>query len=90
MKVIFKYLLNFNITDVATLDMPSEYNIVACALQGDIICIWAEVDVTSPHKEQTFTKQMTGHPYSEKEHWRHIKTLHHPSGIVSHIMHEVL
>ena len=59
MKRIYKYKLP--LTDQIRIDLPLLTAFRHLEMQGDSLCMWAEVDPESPPKERTFYIVGTGH-----------------------------
>ncbi len=62
MKAVFKYKLP---TQISKVMMDHDAKILATGVQGDNICIWAEVDTESTEKEFIFEVFGTGHEIPE-------------------------
>ncbi len=63
-KTIWKFPVQ--VTDEQQVSMPSSAKIRHVAVQGDIACLWAEVDVSAPQMgERTIRIYGTGHPMPE-------------------------
>lgn len=60
MKTIYKYPLE--ITDMQLVQMPSCSNILCVQLQGDSLCLWAEVCTDEPTRGYTIEIIGTGNP----------------------------
>lgn len=63
-KTIWKFPVQ--VTDEQQVSMPFSAKIRYVAAQGDIACLWAEVDSSSPKmRERTIRIYGTGHPMPE-------------------------
>lgn len=60
MRTIYKYELAT--TDQQTIRMPSGARIIACQVQRETPCLWAEVETESPSAARCFRIFGTGHP----------------------------
>jgi hypothetical protein len=83
-KVIYKYELE--ITDTQTVKMPAVISNMLCAMmQGDKLCVWAEVEANWPLTDREFKVVGTGHEidfatdaYSDshtESHFKYINTV---------------
>ena len=59
MRRIYKY--DFIVTDVFTLDLPNIYRVVLVETQGNIPCVWIELDTEEVVEPRTFFLFGTGH-----------------------------
>lgn len=60
MKTIYKYALR--VTDEQRVDLPRGAVVRLVAVQGNTLCLWAEVDPEAPLSPRTFRIHGTGHP----------------------------
>lgn len=60
MKTIYKYQLQ--ITDMQSLKIPANGEILSLQIQHEVPCLWVEVDTNSPDEERNFQFIGTGHP----------------------------
>lgn len=63
MKRIFKYPIQ--ITDRETIEMPGGAKILSAQVQGNTICLWAEVDTEMVPQPRTIAVYGTGNPMPE-------------------------
>lgn len=68
--------------------MPEGSNILSIQMQGDTLCMWAEVETSAPSTLMVkFRAFGTGHQLPEPVEWKgqFISTVQLPNGLVFHI-----
>ena len=73
MKTVYKYILP--IGDEVRIRMPAFAKVLSVWVQGDNICVWAQVETGVPTLYKTFRVAGTGHPIEEPEKWNFIGTV---------------
>lgn len=63
-KAIWKFPLN--LLNVQQVSMPTGARVLSVQLQGDTICLWAEVDPKAEQQPRDFYIVGTGHEYNPR------------------------
>ena len=73
MHSVWKYTVP--VADTFSIETRRGAKILSVAVQGDEVCIWAEVNPTAPVEERRFRMCGTGHPIPEDEDRRFVGTV---------------
>jgi len=81
---IWKFVLN---DDVNRLEMPAGAMVLRAELQGDTLCLWAQVEPTMKTETREFHVFYTGAPFHQPDNvlYSYIGTVFYTGGIVVHV-----